>query len=349
MSEEGSEPPAGDAAFAPTSEELQELLYYGHLTRYLEERLHLMREVAGDAGGSPIHAPDLDPSCVPAALAMHRRTDGTGDVCAPNSVGLGAVLAFGGTPLEYFRQCLGRATSPTSGRTGGVEWTDRRRGLLSAGGIAGTMTQVMAGVALAFKHRGEPRVALCFEDPWAPQSGGWHEGINFAAAHRLPLVVVLYGRADVQEQGRPGPPFRESRGEAYGLKSDSVHAGNLSGIFSAVAEARARALAGKGVTLLQVESHDMPEGPWSSLDRLSRAAVQTGVLKQAELDRFLDQAVHEVDHAATRVEKEPAPHVREALVPVLSGAEPVPPWTRQDPPDPSSKDPLEPKGDLFVL
>ncbi len=352
----GHEGPTGSgdqAPFGPTPDQLRELLYFGHLTRYVEDRLRLLLESdSTEIKGAPGFAPDVpefEPSCVPAALAMVRRNDGNGDVCSPNLVGLGAVLAFAGTPLEYFRQCLGLGTSPSSGRTGGTQWTDSRRGILSSAGCAGTMTQVMAGVALAFKNRGEDRVALCFEPPWAPQTGGWHEGINFAAANAVPLIVVLQGKTALGTPSLPGPVQKQDRGPAYGLRSVSVAAGDLSGIFAAVAEARAHAVDGGGVTLIEIEDHEMPDGPWASLDRLSRAAIKTGLLTQGDLDRLLDQAVHEVDHAATRVEKEPRPEIREALVAVSTGSEPLLPWTRRDPPDPTSQEPLEPKEDLLVL
>src|SRR2546426_10551652 len=47
---------------------------------------------------------------------------------------------------------------------------------------------VMAGVALTFKLRAEPRVALVYIGDGGMSTGSFHEGINFAAVQRLPLV-----------------------------------------------------------------------------------------------------------------------------------------------------------------
>ncbi len=53
------------------------------------------------------------------------------------------------------------------------------------------MALVATGMALAFKLRGEPRVAMTFFGEGSTANGQWHEAMNFAGVHRLPVVFVL--------------------------------------------------------------------------------------------------------------------------------------------------------------
>ena len=53
------------------------------------------------------------------------------------------------------------------------------------------MVPVMAGVTLSFKLRSEPRVGLVYVGDGATSTGAFHEGINFAAVQRCPLVVIV--------------------------------------------------------------------------------------------------------------------------------------------------------------
>jgi TPP-dependent pyruvate/acetoin dehydrogenase alpha subunit len=55
----------------------------------------------------------------------------------------------------------------------------------------GVMIEVMAGVALSFKLRGEDRVALVYSGDGMTSTGAFHEGFNLAAVQRLPLVLVV--------------------------------------------------------------------------------------------------------------------------------------------------------------
>lgn len=52
------------------------------------------------------------------------------------------------------------------------------------------MIPVMAGVALSFRLKRQDRVALVYSGDGMMSTGAFHEGINFAAVQRLPLVVV---------------------------------------------------------------------------------------------------------------------------------------------------------------
>ena len=86
----------------------------------------------------------------------------------------------------------------------------RISGVLQPISHMGTNVPVMAGVALAFRNSGEPRVALTFVGDGATRTGECHEGANFAAVQNLPVIFVL-----------------QSNGVALGTRSEQHTAGSM--------------------------------------------------------------------------------------------------------------------------
>ena len=79
------------------------------------------------------------------------------------------------------------------------------------------MVPVMAGVTLSFRMRGEPRVGLVYVGDGATSTGAFHEGINFAAVQRCPLVVMVENNGyaySTPTAGRPRPSGWRTRPRA---------------------------------------------------------------------------------------------------------------------------------------
>ncbi len=104
---------------------------------------------------------------------------------------MGSMLVKGATPLEILRQYMAKGDSPTRGRELNIHFGDLERGFIGQISPLGDMVPVMAGVTLSFKMRGEDRVGLVYVGDGATSTGAFHEGINFAAVQRCPLVVVV--------------------------------------------------------------------------------------------------------------------------------------------------------------
>ena len=314
--------PPGSAA---TSREVTEdLLYLGFQARFLEAGV---LELVRSEGLDPAFAGfSVDVRSTVIARAMRYAADGKGDVCHPGPLSPGPSLAFGGTPLEFLRHLSRRGTSPAAARIGGSSWTDLRRGLIGWGGSLGTMTQVLAGAALAFKRRGEDRVALVFEEHKALDTGAWHEGMNLAAALRAPVIVVL---------DAPGPgDARDSRSiqaiaTSHGVVAANVSEEPCSRLFHLVAAARRRAVDGGGPTLIALAARTRPD-PWGLHDDLAAWALAEGGLSAQDLEAITKAAAAGVEHAVDRLGKEPGPDPLDALAPVRTGAEPRQPWTRRE-------------------
>ncbi|HSM59972.1 MAG TPA: thiamine pyrophosphate-dependent dehydrogenase E1 component subunit alpha, partial [Longimicrobiales bacterium] len=223
-------------------------------TRGVEERLEALQR-RGLVTGGLYRSLGQEAGPVGVALALERRDDGTGDVIAPSYRGCGAGIAFGASVEETIRQFAGRASAPSGGRDGGVGWSDLERGILGPVAPLGTMVEIMGGVALGFRLRGEARVALVLTGDGSTSTGAWHEGLAFASARRCPLVVVI----ENNQWAFSTRTAERARGfgamaPAYGVDVSSVDGTDVFAVHAAACAAVARARAGEGVQLLEVRT-----------------------------------------------------------------------------------------------
>ncbi|HEY6059326.1 MAG TPA: thiamine pyrophosphate-dependent enzyme, partial [Gemmatimonadales bacterium] len=170
-------------------ERLQLLEMYRFLrsTRVLEERLVALYRQSKVIGGL-FRSLGQEGEAVAAAYALERGRHR--DILSPLIRNLGALLVMGARPIEILRQYMAKAESPTGGRELNLHFNDLEKGYLGQISHLGDMVPVMAGITLTFKMRGEPRIGLVFVGDGATSTGAFHEGLNFAAVQRCPLVVI---------------------------------------------------------------------------------------------------------------------------------------------------------------
>src|SRR6188472_58153 len=180
--------PSPPAAGGLPHDQLLELYYWMRLTRSLEERLVNLYRQTKVVGGL-FRSLGQEADAVGSAYALDRSQ---GDVLSPLIRNLGSMLVQGATPLEILRQYMAKGDSPTRGRELNIHFGDvEDRNFVGQISHLGDMVPVMAGVTLSFKLRKEPRVGLVYVGDGATSTGAFHEGINFAAVQRCPLVVVV--------------------------------------------------------------------------------------------------------------------------------------------------------------
>src|SRR5215216_3820212 len=180
---------SGDSSAAGglTREQKLELYYYMRLTRSLEERLVNLYRQTKVVGGL-FRSLGQEADAVGSAYALDRSK---GDVLSPLIRNLGSMLVQGARANEIIKQYMAKGDSPTRGRELNIHYGDLVRGFIGQISHLGDMVPVMAGVTLSFKMRGEDRVGLVYVGDGATSTGAFHEGINFAAVQRCPLVVVV--------------------------------------------------------------------------------------------------------------------------------------------------------------
>jgi TPP-dependent pyruvate/acetoin dehydrogenase alpha subunit len=166
---------------------------------------------------------------------------------------LAAHLVRGVPPARILAQYMGRATGITGGRDGNVHFGDRTVGCVGMVSMLPDMMLVAAGMAMAFKLRREPRVALTFFGDGSSSRGDFHEAMNWAGVQKLPVVFVLennqYAYSTPLEKQFAVDPVERAR--VYGFPGVTVDGNDVEAVFEAVHDARGRALAGEGPTLIE--------------------------------------------------------------------------------------------------
>ncbi len=218
------------------------------LTRLTEERLvKLFRQ--GHTMGSVYRSLGQEATACATAMAL-----GPEDVIGPMIRDLGAMLVRGVQPEEVFLQYLGRATSPTGGRDHNNHFGGLARGIVAPSSMLGALVPVMAGVALSFRQRKEPRVAMTWIGDGGSSTGAFYEGMNFAVVQRLPLIVV--GEANgfafsTPPERQMGVPFAA---RAQGASTLVVDGNDAAEVYAAARTARQRCLDGQGPVFLVCET-----------------------------------------------------------------------------------------------
>jgi len=337
-----------------TRAQLLEVYQYMVLARAAEERLEILFK-QGHVKGGLYRSLGQEACAVGAAYPLLRRDDGSGDIVGPTIRATGAVFLMGGTPLQYFRQYLARATGPTRGREANVHWCDFRRGLVGPVSPLGTMVEVMAGITLAFKTTGQPRVGMVFYGDGASSTGAWHEGFNFAAVQRCPMVLAF----EANRWAFSTPTSMQSRLESftekaagYGVAAESVDGNDVLEVIEASQRAVARARSGEGVTLLEMRTyrrrghaqHDAQDyvpaeevAAWEKKDPLTRfrqRILSAAWGTESELDAIVAESEALCAEAAEVAVGDPVPDGAEALERVYSSVGTPAPWTRIIPPTP---------------
>jgi pyruvate dehydrogenase E1 component alpha subunit/2-oxoisovalerate dehydrogenase E1 component alpha subunit len=318
-----------------TRAQLHELYYWMRLTRSLEEKLVNLYRQTKVVGGL-FRSLGQEADAVGSAYALDRSK---GDILSPLIRNLGSMLVQGAKPLEVLRQYMAKAQSPTRGRELNIHFNDLERGFLGQISHLGDMVPVMAGVTLSFRMRKEPRVGLVYVGDGAMSTGSFHEGINFAAVQRLPLVIV----AENNGYAYSTPLRRQTavahlveKAAGYGVRGAQADGNDVLAVYQTTREAVEHARAGGGVTLIELitfrrkghAEHDNQSyvtraeiEAWEAkdpIDRYVRRLTESGWATPADLQALDRRITDEIDAAVALCENEPLPDPLTALDDVLS-------------------------------
>jgi TPP-dependent pyruvate/acetoin dehydrogenase alpha subunit len=253
---------------------------------------------------------------------------GPDDVVAPLIRDLGASMVRGISPRATIAQWLGREAGPTHGRDGNLHFGDLSRGVLSPVSMLGATIPVCAGVALASKQRGSGQVALAYIGDGGANTGDFHEGLNFAAALRLPLVLIVENNGYAYSTPVSAHVALQSfadRAAAYGIPSTSVDGNDVIETYAATREAVERARNGEGPTLIEARTfrmrghaeHDdasyVPKHlfeEWERRDPIARLSAymgERGLMSAGDKAEIDGRIRAEIDDATAWVEASPMP------------------------------------------
>ena len=296
--------------------------YWMQLTRTFDERMLALWKQGRGVGGT-FSQRGHEAISVGAASAL-----GPDDVVAPMHRDLGAFLLRGLTPREVFGNLLGRETGITRGRDANLHGMSALdRGIIGFISHLPQSLPVALGVAMSFKYRGDPRVAMSFTGDGASNTGLYHEVLNMAAIYNAPLVIVLENNqyaysTPCQSASRVGSIAGHAAG--YCLRTTTVDGNDVEAVHAAAVEAVGRARGGDGPSLIEAQTlrmlghavHDGAEyvprellAAWDARDPVSgyrRRLAESGV-SEAQLAEVERRCRAEVEDAVEFAEASPWP------------------------------------------
>jgi pyruvate dehydrogenase E1 component alpha subunit/2-oxoisovalerate dehydrogenase E1 component alpha subunit len=253
---------------ALTRDQRLEMYYFARLAREIEERLVILFRQSKVIGGL-YRSLGQEGESVATAYALDR-----GDAVLPLIRNMGVLMTVGVRPREIFLQYMARADSNSRGRDLNIhivhlpEWTrgdaaaqtDPEPIIVGPISMLGDSIPVAAGIAMGARMRKRDLVAMAWIGEGATSTGAFHEGLNFAAVQRIPLVVV----AEDNKYAYSTPIAKQmairrvdERAAAYGIPHELVDGNDMLAVYDAAKRMVERARAGAGAALLGVDTMRM--------------------------------------------------------------------------------------------
>jgi TPP-dependent pyruvate/acetoin dehydrogenase alpha subunit len=228
---------------------LKDILYHLKRCRFFDERMETLYR-QGKLPGAIYSGRGQEGTHVGVAAAL--RDD---DSLFPTHRDLSAQLTKGLDLNRVMAQFWGRIDGYTRGRDGNShigDWSGNRTfTVISHLPIA---YPVACGAALAYKRRGEDRVAMAICGDGATSNGRWHESLNFSAVFQLPVVWVvnnnLWAYSTPNNVEFPVGAIADRAG-AYGMPGIRVDGQDVLDVYEAAGTAVERARRGDGPSLIE--------------------------------------------------------------------------------------------------
>ena len=219
------------------------------LARKVDERMWLLNR----SGKIPfvVSCQGQEAAQVGAAFALDR----TKDYVLPYYRDLGIVLAFGMTARDIMLSGFAKAEDPNSGgRQMPGHYGQKKNRIVTQSSPVTTQVPHAAGIALAGKMEKKDFVTFVTFGEGSSNQGDFHEGANFAAVHKLPVIFMCENNQyaiSVPIEKQLGNPRVSDRAIGYGMPGVTVDGNDPLAVYEVVKEAADRARRGEGPTLIE--------------------------------------------------------------------------------------------------
>ena len=273
------------------------------------------------------------------------------DFIAPLIRDIGAVFVKGILPRTIFLQYMGRAAAPSRATDVQFHFADLEKGFIGPISHLGDMIPVMTGILLASRMKKENRVAVAYIGEGASSTGAFHEGVNFAAVQKLPLITIIenngYAYSTPTRVQAACSNFVE-KAVGYGIKGLSVDGNDVISCYEVMKEAVVYARSGNGSVLIEAHTyrrkghaeHDnqsyVPDGEiawWAEhndpVTRYEKYLSECGILSQTEMDNIAAELKTFLDTEAEWAERQPEPLAESAAYEVFDNSVVPPAFKRR--------------------
>ncbi len=161
-----------------------------------------------------------------------------------------------GVPMErVLGELMGRDNGLLRGKGGSMHLTSVEHGVMGSYAIVGAHIPIACGAAWRAQYKGASDISVCFFGDGTTNIGAFHEGLNFAAIWKLPVVFVcennLYMEytpiGDVTAVKDPAA----GRASAYGLESIIIDGQDADVVYRTAKTAYDKARSGGGPSLIE--------------------------------------------------------------------------------------------------
>ncbi len=325
-----------------TQAQMLELYRYLKLTRMVEERLVNLYRQTKIVGGV-FRSLGQEATAVGTCYALEEQ-----DFISPLIRDLGAVLVKGVRPREIFAQYMAKAWGPSEGRDLNIHFGDMSKGFVGPISHLGDMIPVMTGIALGARMQNKNLVAVAYIGDGGMSTGAFHEGLNFAAVQRLPVIII----AEHNWYAYSTPTSKQTlvenladKAAGYGIPGHIVDGNDVVACYEVTKKAAEFARGGGGAVLIEAKTyrrkghaeHDdqryLPAGEleeWERkdpIDRYERHLISQSVATREELHEIVADVQREIDEDVDWAESSPMPEPEKAAYKVFDNAV-VPPAFR---------------------
>lgn len=302
------------ASLALSDEDVLQMYRHMLLARKLDERMWLLNR----AGKIPfvVSCQGQEAAQVGAAYALERGTD----YIAPYYRDLGMVLAFGMNAKEVMLAAFAKAEDPSSGgRQMPSHFSRKDKGIITGSSPVTTQVPHAVGFALAAKLKKQSFVTLTALGDGSTNQGDFHEGLNFAGVHRLPVITLVENNRiaiSVPFEKQIASENIAIRAKSYGMPGYVVDGTDPLAVYEAVRRARERAINGEGPTLIEAVTVRLTAHSSDDDDRTYRTEEEREEAKEKDCVQLFANYLKEVgvltDSLAEEIEEELTKEVNEA-------------------------------------
>ena len=204
---------------------------------------------------------------------------------------LGMCLTLGMTTYELFLNFFAKPSDPNSyGRQMGAHWSKRDLRIVSGSSPVTTQTLHAVGAALAAKLRKQREVCLTTLGEGSTAQGDFHEALNFASIHKLPVIFYVENNGYAISE----PSWKQmavanvaDRAPAYGMRGQVVDGNDALAVYQTVKWAVDEARRGHGPALIEAKTYRIVPHSSDDDDRRYRTRAELEEwIKRDPIDRF---------------------------------------------------------------